>query len=281
MTTPVTLRGRAATPVRPGLVTKSVLLGETPLSTGELVTEAAITDLHSAYKELIRRENEVRPKAKRLRGMTAQSFKTLFKFAQLLNLVELVREEPMNFPPPGGPLYSVRKIDDEPRAVISARRIFKITPVGAEDEKSWTNLAKAWIEGWEAPQKAEYIPPPYVPRARKPPEAPPEVLVTFTPYKWAAKPTASGFAELAEHLRVLDDLGLDSPGVADEVARLSTRISTWIMEIDETLDEVKSIHYTTGIARYTRWLERTTAVKEALLDQSLPKAIESLEELTS
>ena len=37
MTSPVTLRGRAATPVRPGLVVKSVLMGVTPLATGELV----------------------------------------------------------------------------------------------------------------------------------------------------------------------------------------------------------------------------------------------------
>jgi len=185
MTTPVTLRGRAATPIRPGLVTKSVLMGETPLATGELVHEAAITDLHRAYMELIKRENTVRPRAKRLRGMTYASFLKLFKFSQLLNLVELVREEPMQFPPPGGPLISARKPNGI-HGVVSVRRVFKLTGIGAEDEKSWTNLCKAWIEGWSAPQKAEYLPPPYVPRprVRVPVEEVPPEEVPIKPYVW-------------------------------------------------------------------------------------------------
>lgn len=279
MTTPPALRGRAATPVRPGFAVKSVLLGETPLATGEYVHEAAITDLHSAYKELIRQENEARPKARRLRGMTAQSFKTLFKFAQLLDLVELVREEPMKFPPASGNLYSIRKTDGEPRTVISTRRIFKITPVGAEDEKSWTNLSKAWTEGWSAPQKAEYMPPPFVTRA--PREKPPveEVVVEFTPYVWNPTPSDAEFVRLSRHLQILDSLGLDSLGVTGEVATLSSKTSTWIMEIDEALDEVKSIQYTAGITRYTRWMEHVVAAKEALLDQDLPRAMSALREL--
>ena len=106
-----TLRGRAASPVRPGAITKQVLLGEVPLLTGELVFEAAITDLHSAYKMALSRYNELRPKPKHIRGMTMHSFYTMFKFAQLLGLVELVRTESMQFPPPGGQLYSLEKTD--------------------------------------------------------------------------------------------------------------------------------------------------------------------------
>ena len=283
MTTPVTLRGRAATPVRPGLVTKSVLLGVTPLATGELVTEASINDLHNAYKELVNRENAVRTRAKRLKPMTAFSFKTLFKFAQLLGLVELVREEPMQLPPPEGNLLSIRTPDGilNAHVVISARRIFKITPVGAEDERSWSNLCKAWIEQWPAPAKVEYLPPTYVPRVpkEKPPKAekPSDEILEFTPYEWVAESSVAEFSRLAEHLHLLDSIGLASPGVTDEVARLSTKISGWIMELEEALDGARAIQYTAAIHRYEGWLTLVTTAKEALLDRELLMAASSLE----
>ena len=279
----VTLRGRAATPVRPGLVTKAVLLGQTPLATGELVSEASITDLHNAYKELVKRENMLRPRIKRLKPMTMQSFKTLFKFAQLLGLVELVREDPMEFPPPTGHLYSIRKPNDEVIAVISTRRIFKITPLGTEDERSWTNLCRAWIDKWPAPAKAEYLPPVYVPRERppKPPkEEPPELVLEFTPYELAAEPSTAQFSALAAHLRTLNALGLESPGVVEEVARLTHGASGWVVVTDEGLDDARAIRHYTAMHELEIWLSRITIVREALLDQDLPRAIESLDELT-
>ncbi len=253
MTTSVTLRGRAATPVRPGLVTKSVLMGVTPLATGELVHEAAITDLHSAYKELIKGENAARVKAKRLRGMTYPSFLKLFKFAQLLNLVELVREEPMQFPPPGGNLISARKPDGI-HAVVSVRRIFKLTPIGMEDERSWTNLCKAWIEGWPAPQKAVYLPPVYTPRPykeRPPKEAlPSPEVVGFTPYVWREPFGPETLSALAEHIRTLDLLGIEFRGVSVEVSKRTSKVSGWYVEADEGYDEVKAIGYTSEIRRF-------------------------------
>ncbi len=279
----VTLRGRAATPVRPGLVTKSVLMGETPLATGELVNEAAITDLHSAYQALVKNENTVRLKAKRLRGMTYPSFLKLFKFAQLLNLVELVREEPMQYPPPSGSLISARKPNGI-HAVVSVRRIFRLTSIGAEDERSWTNLCKAWIEGWSAPAKAEYLPPVYVPRERlpKPPkEEPPEAVPEFTPYVWVAEPSTTQFESLAAHLRILDSLGLESLGVAGEVSKLTHNINGWIVVIDEGLDDAKAIQHYTAIRELEVWLSHVTTVREALLDQDIHRAIEGLEGLMS
>ncbi len=278
MTTPVTLRGRAATPVRPGLVVKSVLMGETPLATGEIVSEAAITDLHSAYQELIKRENAVRPRAKRLRGMTYPSFLKIFKFAQLLHLVELVREEPMQFPPPSGSLYSVRK-PNGPHVMISTRRIFKISSLGTADEKSWTNLCKAWIEDWPAPQKAEYLPPVYIPRPpkEKPSKLPP--VAEFTPYDWVAIPSTAEFKRLNDHLKLLGGLGLDTIGVADEVARLSHKMFGWTVEIEEGIEDARAIQHTEAVGKGENWLEHVTATKEALLDQDLPRAIENLEVL--
>jgi len=272
------LRGRAGQPVRPGTVIKGILLSQVPLATGELVAEAAITDLHSTYKELIRRENAIRPKDKRLRGMTAFSFKTLFKFAQLLNLVELVREEPMEFPPPGGPLYSIRKPNGV-HVVVSTRRVFKITDIGREDERSWTNLCRAWREGWPAPTKIEYAPP-YVPPERlpKPPKIvrPPEV---FAPYKWITRPSMAQFKSLLAHLEVMKTIGIENLGIASETDRLSMLIGDWVIEIDDSLEDARTVKDMRVVSRLEKWQRQITIVSEGLMDRDLNRVIEALREL--
>lgn len=267
-------RGRAAQPIRPGLTIKSVLLGQLPLRTGELVSEAAITDIHSAYKNLTKQENALRPKAKRLRGMTYRSFITLFKFAQLLGLVELVREEPMQYPPPGGDLLSVRKPDGI-HVAISVRRVFKLSALGAEDERSWTNLNRAWREGWPAPQKVE-VPPVPIPVPVKPPVKPP---VVFAVFKWVATPSPRQYRLLLAHLERLDSIGIDNPDVASEIDRLASLIGDWIIAIEDDLEEAKSIQYTEAIHRYEHILGSLTVVSEALGDNDLTKAADALREL--
>ena len=281
MTSIPTLRGRAASPVRPGLVVKSVLLGQTPLATGELVFEAAIVELHGAYKELVRQENDLRPRARRLKPMTAYSFKTLFKFAQLLNLVELVREEPMQFPPPGGNLLQIRKPNGEPYVVVSVRRVFKLTAIGAEDEKSWTNLCRAWIDKWPAPQAAEYLPPTMPGRPRREEVVEEPKVTTFTPYKWKARFSATNLTSLIEHLEMLSELGVDSPGVTDELTLLSGRVAGWIIEAEESYDEVKSIGYTAEMERFQGIIAGLTALREALLDHNISGSVAILAELVS
>jgi len=290
------LKGRAATPVRPGLVIKSILTGQIPLHTGEYVTEAAITDLHATYKDLIRQENTLRPKVKRLRGMTQFSFKTLFKFAQLLNLVELVREEPMKFPPPGGDLYSLRKTD-EVRVVVSTRRVFKITTIGADDEKSWTNLCRAWIEGWPAPQKVEYAVPPTPPAppappaplekepteeaAQKPvkPPKPPKPTKVAKPFKWVSIPSKRQFGLLLDHLEDLSTAGITSSDVAREVKILSMKLGDWLLWIDDSLEDARAINNTAVIERLDMWSSSITNMMEFLEDDNLEGAIASLREI--
>jgi len=275
------LRGRAATPIRPGFVVKSVLLGQISLATGETVSEAAITDLHSAYKEAVRRENTLREKKDRLRGMTYRSFVTLFKFAQLLNLVELVREESMQFPPPGDPLLSFRKPDGI-HFIPSVRRVFKLTAIGAQDELSWSNLCKAWREGWAAPQKVEYVPPP------PPPIRPPKEVVKpeervpvtgFTPYKWVTRPTVKEFRRLLGHLELLNELGIDAPGIEFEVDHLAMRIGDWILVIEDELEDAGSIDSTAAIAKFEKQLGHINVVSEALASKNLSMAIENLRRL--
>jgi len=258
------------------MVVKEVLLGHIPLITGELVTEASISDLHRTYKELIRRENALRPRGKRLRGMTSFSFKTLFKFSQLLGLVVLVEERPMEFPPPGGPLYSIRKPDGV-HVVISTRRIFKLTTVGEEDERSWTNLCRAWREQWPSPAKIEFAPP-YAPPEKVPvPPEPPEELV---PYKWVPRPTIPRFKSLLKYLETLQVMGMDKPEVIAEVDRLSMLIGDWAVEASDYLDDAKAIFHTANIEKYTLWLKQITEVSEALMDRDLGKAIIALRVLS-
>lgn len=254
---------------------KEVLLGHIPLTTGELVTEASIADLHRIYKELIRRENALRPKHKKLRGMTQFSFKTLFKFAQLLRLVELVEELPMEYPPPGGPLYSIRKPDGT-HVVVSTRRIFKLSTIGEQDERSWTNLCTAWREHWSAPAKIEYAPP-YVPPVRVP--VPPEVPVELIPYKWIPRPTAPRFKSLLKHLVDLQAIGADKPKVIAEVDRLSMLIGDWIVESEDYLDDAKAIFHSANIEKFTLWAKQLTAVSEELRDGDLDGAIGALRTL--
>ena len=138
--------GRGSQPTHPGLTIKAVLAGDIPLVTGERVTAAAITDIHDVYRQIISQENQLRPKARRLRGMTNASFYSLFRLARYLGLVEFVRDEPMLYPPPHGNLYSMRKDagSEEPRVAVSTRRIFRLTEHGRNAEESWRNLHRAW-----------------------------------------------------------------------------------------------------------------------------------------
>jgi len=132
------LRGRAANPIRPGLIIKKVLLGRLPLTTGELVTEASISDIHRTYRQCIREENQLRDRKHRLRGMNTHSFTTLFKFARYLGLVEFVRNDN-------------RLFDYSGNLVEGNRKIFRLSDKGRADHTSWFDLRRAWQE-WRSTQ---------------------------------------------------------------------------------------------------------------------------------
>jgi len=145
------LRGRAASVVKVGQVIKRVLSGKEQTEDGKFVTEAAIVDVHHVYKRLVHDVNDTR--SKKLKPMVYSSFITQFRFAEKLNLVELVRKEDMLFPPPNGHLYTF-KVADGNIGEISKRHIYKLTDIGMQDELSWTNLTQAFIQHWVAPQAA-------------------------------------------------------------------------------------------------------------------------------
>ena len=281
MSTP---RGRAASPIRPGLITKQVLLGDIPLETGELVEEAAITDLHSAYKAVLGRHNLLRPRAKRIKGMNHSSFYTMFKFAQLLGLVELVRTEPMKFPPPGGNLYSIEKTD-EVRVVIAVRTIFRLTGVGKEDEKHGLNLTTAWKENWPAPQKVAALPPTEVTPVPEKPEKPVKEPLEAVPegaipvFKMVGTPSQKQYSLLLKHLLVLESLDQTRGDVVSEIDNLATRIGDWAIEIEDSLGDAKIANNTRLITRLTREAQLVNMVFEGLLDASLRIAIAALSDL--
>lgn len=284
MVTPGALRGRAVMSIRPGLITKAVLLGQTPLATGELVTEASISDLGAAYKEAVKRENALRPKAKQIRGMTSYSFKTLFKFAQLLGLVELVKEEPMLYPPPGGPLYSIRKPDGV-HVVESTRRVFKITDTGREDELCWSNLCKAWRVGTVAPQKLE-VPLVTKPPPRKPPRRPPKkvppvapLVPIFEPYVLGAKPTEEKLSGLLAHLEKLETLGIEAKGVASELSRITTGLDAWIVEADDMYEDARVLGIRRVMAEWMKIRDVLRVTAEALDERNITGAIALMKEL--
>lgn len=193
------LRGRVFQPVRPGVTAYRVLTGEEPLITKvaageyieEVVSEACIADLAATYRERLRRENMVRPKDKRYKGTTYENYTKKFKYLQLLGLVELVREEPMLYPPPSEePLLSIRK-DGVPHAkevtpyiVASVRRVFRITELGRSNPQAFGNPTRAYMEGLMAPaavpppeETAFWIPTPPIPVEKVVEELPKEVVV--------------------------------------------------------------------------------------------------------
>lgn len=277
-------KGRAASPIRPGLICKHTLLGEVPLrSTGEYVTEAAIVQLFDAYKGEVERVNSLRPKERRIRGMRYSSYYTMFRFAQLLGLVEFVREEPMEFPPPGGSLYRVEKEPSGGMQVrISMRKIFRLTSTGTVDEACWGDLTNAWKLGTQCGRPLEYIPPsqeaptppvPPKPKAPKPVERP----EGFTIYQWSERPSATSLKTLLRHLHTLQDLGIDAPGVRKEMDRLSMVVGGWVVETEDSLETAKATKNYKAINMYGARLTMLTKLSEALMDENLDEAIAIME----
>jgi len=285
------LRGRAGQPLRPGLITKAVLSGEIPLRTnaadpGKLVVEASITDIHSTYKLLTNEENIVRPRDRKLRGMTYRSFVTMFHFAYLLSLVERVREEPMLFPPARGILLSIRKIDDVPQIVEAKRVIYKLTGIGIEDELAWTNLCKAWIEHWPVPQKVtEGLPPISVthPVMAPPVEEEPTIAaITVKPKrpKLSETPSVTQFRKLLVYLRDLRDSGISAKEMHNELYDMSGATSDWAVWIEDSLETAANVKQKTKVVKFTKWNEHIKEATEGFLDDDITKIISSLEKLT-
>jgi hypothetical protein len=288
----VTGKGRAASPIRPGLICKHTLLGEIPLrETGEFVTEAAITQLFDAYRGEVDRVNSLRSRERRIRGMRYSSFYTMFRFAQLLNLVEHIRDEPADYKRKAivTTQTTLLRIERGPRGaahvVTSSRRVFRLTELGRLDEICWSDLTNAWKLGVQCGQPLEYLPPtqapPTEPLPAKPkaPTPPVEKPAGFSPYVWSEKPSVARFRSLLKHLYVLRELGLDATGVRKEVDRLSSFVGDWIIDTEDSLDDAEAVNNRRAINMYGTRLQLLTRADEALGDEDLDEAISAMEGL--
>lgn len=278
-----TLRGRAAQPLRPGFIVKAVLSGDIPLTSGEIVRQASITDVHQVYKYLTRQENITRPREKRLKGMSYLSFITMFRFARYMGLVEKVREEAMLFPPPGDPLLSIRKPDDVPEVVESKRVVYQLTKAGVEDEVAWSNLRKAWAEGWPVPQKAkEYAPTPpptYVEPAK--PEVPVEKVkvAKLKRPKLAETPSVTQFRKLLSYLKSIQASGLGAKEIAKELYDVSGATSDWAVAIEDAMEAARRTGQKARLETLAKWNRYISEMAEGFLDDDLPRIIAALEEV--
>ena len=307
------LRGRAAQPVRPGLLIREVLSGEKPLIVpgsrkGEVeevfVSEACMTDLHFTYKTLISRENQSRPRHTQLRGMTQFSYAKVFRFAKYLGLLEFVREEDMRNPPPGEPLL---QIFGRTEVKISKRKIYQLSSIGQVDEVAWTDLRKAWQEKWPLGRKLErpaYAPPPetYEPVPEPPfveelvEEAPEHEVPTERPISVKPKTrkvgrppkkapglhrvvlsdkiSGSELRKLVGHLRLLNDVGLDDPRVRNRMSELEYVVADWQTDVDH-IAETARIPAKKLI--YIKLRPVMVDMYEAVLDSDIPKIVSAAE----
>jgi len=123
-------------PIRPGLIIKEAL-GRQPMG---------ISEMHRVYRERVNELNSLRSKADRIRAATYWSFTRQCQFARALGLIEMDHEAPLEYPPGGKPLLSIRG-----RKVVPATRvIYRLTAAGESEDAAWLNLSGAVKQqlGW-------------------------------------------------------------------------------------------------------------------------------------
>jgi len=308
-------RGRGATPIRPGFVIKDVLSGKLPLlnpsggTTGELVSEACATDLHITYQTLIRTENHLRPRTKWLRGMTTESFGKLMRFARLMGLIELVKEEPMVYPPVSGNFYRVemeiiksgaKAGQKRPTAVISTRKMMRLTEKGKLEGRAWGDLRRAWQEDWELgipveesiiplePEPIQIVPeeptrekpavekkPPVAKPVKKPAEKP-STETKWSPIKLSEYPTMTQLKKLIPHLKKLARISFQDGEVAQEVQKITYVLGDWDVNLE---DDIALSKDAAEKAKHTKWLNVVRRTYNSLADEKFQPAISALEEL--
>ena len=290
MVTEARPRGKAALPrhLRVGFVIKDTLSGTIPLIRRSpddpsvleeiYVEEASIQELSFSYKQLIKRENQTRPSAHKLRGMTYFSFVKVFKFAQLLGLVELVREQPMTFSP--GQLLSIR--NHAQRAVVdSVRRIFRLTDNGRIEDAAWRDLRRAWSESWPIPTtlSEEELPvvETWTPPVTPPPvvEAPPPTEVPPIPIEPGTMFGRGAVRKLADYLDYVHDMPR-SPELTAAIDDVIARIGDWEIDLEDVAAHAEARGDTKSAERAKSRIAGMVEAREALEQGDVARASELL-----
>lgn len=268
----ISSRGRASSAIRPGILIKYVLMGQVPLIVGgkeQTVTEASIADLYSTYREYVNRENQLRKKDKKISHMVYNSFVHFFKYARYLGLVELVRQEDMLFPPEGGNLYRIEKTGDKVTGVISKRRIFRLTQLGYEEDRAWTNLCTAYKEQWTMPVKQE-LPIPVISERRRIPVI-----------SWADTPSVVQYNKMLDYLRLLNTMDTTSQEVKQAVIELKNPLADWSVELSYRKDMAEQRGRKAQAQAYIPQIEKLDAAVDAAERADINTIISKLSELTA
>jgi len=211
--------------------------------------------------------------------MTYRSFVTLFKFAQLKGLVELVEERDMEFPPKSGGLISIRHEGGEVEVVPSKIRVFRLTQSGSQDERSWANLCKSWMEGWPVPQPLQYK----IPETKPTPSGIPvvEKKTTWTSLVRTQSYTVRRASMMKDHLETLDAIGINTKGVRDELDHVRSILADWETDLDIKIEreEKKKAPDDELLERYETNRSNIVTVGELLEEHELKEAIEAMEDL--
>jgi hypothetical protein len=123
-------------PIRPGLIIKECL-GARPMG---------ISEMHRVYKDKVSEINALRSRAEKIHPATYASFARQCQFARALELIEVDHEAPLEYPPDGEALLSIRNH----QVVPATRVIYRLTGAGRAEEGAWLNLRGAVRErlGW-------------------------------------------------------------------------------------------------------------------------------------
>ena|SRR4030042_1457380 len=116
-------------PIRPGLIIKEAL-EQRPMG---------ISEMHRVYRGKVKEINALRSKEGAVRGATYWSFARLCQFARALGLIEVDHEAPLEYPPDGEVLLSIRN----GKVVPSTRVVYRLTAAGTSEEEAWLNLGAA------------------------------------------------------------------------------------------------------------------------------------------
>lgn len=120
--------GRAAYPIRPGLIIQEYLLEH---------GGASISELHRHYKRLVREENARRARGKEIKPMHGASFRSYFHNCGRLGLVRAIGEKPIEGKRTHG-LLSIRGT----MVVPSTQVIYELTSAGRSSD-DWMDPVKA------------------------------------------------------------------------------------------------------------------------------------------
>jgi len=266
------LRGRAASPIRPGTIVKNILLGNIPLESRtniSYVSYAAVTDLHNTYKEHIRRENMTRES--KLRGMSYHSFATWFRFAKYLGLVEKVKEEPANVP------SVLSRIVRTTTGRLSIRRtsrvLYGLTAAGIAEERAWQDLTTAWKDNWELGQPALKLKV-KIPEFEK-------VTIPDVPYP-------EHFVQVAKYLRKLILIAHLNEEAREEIYNVAVKIRKWLKEFTSTHKALYEQYEDTGSEsakssadELQEWIDSLQSVYNLLTKVEIEEAADMLEEMGS